>query len=84
MEMLFEGLRVGSVNFINSAICSLFLSGRTTGISMEFGHNSSTIVPIYEGLILNHALFSDSYGGNYSNKVLLSYLEDPKLLDFEN
>ena len=38
LEMLFESLRVVSVNFISSAVASLFLSGNTTGLSIEFGH----------------------------------------------
>lgn len=59
MEMLFENLWVGSLYFINSALCSLFLSGWTTGLSLEFRHSNSSIVPIYEGLMLTHAIHKD-------------------------
>lgn len=38
MEVFFESLRLVSINFVNSAVASLFLSGRTTGTSMELGH----------------------------------------------
>ena len=48
---------------MNSAICSLFISGRTSGISVEFGNSSSNIVPIYEGLILKHSLSKSNVGG---------------------
>ena len=48
---------------MNSAICSLFISGRTSGISVEFGNNSSNIVPIYEGFVLKHSLSKSYVGG---------------------
>ena len=38
MEILFVNLRVLSVNFVNSAVASLFISGRTTGCSVEISH----------------------------------------------
>ncbi len=74
MEMLFEGLRVLSVNFIPSSIASLFISGRTTGINFEIGNMSTNIVPIFEGLILNHALYTDSFGGNNATKIIRDFL----------
>ena len=48
---------------MNSAVCSLFISGRTSGISVEFGNNSSNIVPIYEGFVLKHSLSNSNAGG---------------------
>lgn len=79
IEMLFESLGVLSVNFINSAIASLFLSGRTTGISIEFGNMSSNIVPIYEGLILKHAIHVSSFGGKNATLLINNYLKEKNI-----
>lgn len=43
MEMLFENMRILSVLFVNSAVASMFLSGRTTGCSVELGHQNANV-----------------------------------------
>jgi len=40
------------------------------------------VVPIYFGLVLKHALFCDNFGGNHSSQIILDYLKDPKLKDY--
>lgn len=48
---------------MNSAVCSLFISGRTSGVSVEFGNSSSNIIPIYEGFVLKHSISKSLVGG---------------------
>jgi actin-related protein len=73
-EIFFENLRLQSINFMNTAVSSLFASGRTYGIAVEMGHGSTNIVPIYGGLVLKHAQHVSNYGGKDVTKFINSYL----------
>jgi actin beta/gamma 1 len=74
-EIFFENLRVQSINFVNSAVCGLFATGRWEGIAVEMGHSSTNVVPIYGGIVLNHALHVSHYGGREATKVIQAYLK---------
>lgn len=83
IEMLFDSFKVQSVNFMNSATASLFMTGRTTGINVEIGHSSTNVVPIFEGLILNHALHSNNVGGKDASELILNSFKE-KEIDLSN
>lgn len=82
MEVLFENLRVASLNFINSAVASLFLFGKTSGSIVELGHKSSNVVQIFDGFILKHALQLSSIGGIHSSQIIEKDLQDSSQIDF--
>lgn len=48
--------QVPALSVCNSAVLSLFASGRTRGIALEVGSGVSHAVPIFEGFALNHAV----------------------------
>lgn len=73
-EVFFENLRVQSINFMNSAVCSLFSSGKTDGVAVEFGHSSTNVIPIFGGIVLNHALHMSNYGGREATKIMKHFL----------
>ena len=79
MEMLFECLKVQSVNFVNSVVSSLFTSGRTTGINIEIGNSTTNVVPIYEGLVLTHAKHVSQIGGQESTNLIQEYLKSKEI-----
>lgn len=79
MEMLFESLKVQSVNFMNSSTASLFMTGRTTGLNIEIGHSSTNVVPIFEGLVLSHALHSSDIGGKDASQMILNALKEKEV-----
>lgn len=62
-EMLFEAFHVPSICIANSASLSVFASGRTTGVAVECGAGLTTAVPVFEGLVLRHAVSVMDYGG---------------------
>lgn len=80
-ELFFENLRIQSINFLNTAVCSLLATGRSEGIAVEVGHSSTNVVPIFGGIMLNHALHVSNYGGREATKILKSYLSS-KGVDF--
>lgn len=61
-EMLFEK-SVPSICFASSGPLSLFASGRTTGMVVECGAGLTSVVPVFEGLALTHAVICMDYGG---------------------
>ncbi len=55
-EIMFEKFRVESLAIFNTAVLSLFSTGKTTGIVVECGEGVSYAVPIFEGYALPHAI----------------------------
>jgi actin len=53
---MFEKFRVKSLAIMNTAVLSLFSTGKTTGIIVECGEGVSYSVPIFEGYALPHAI----------------------------
>jgi actin len=62
-HLLFDELGVKSLALMNSAVLSLFSTGRTTGIVVEVGQGVSYAVPIFEGYALPHAVQSLNIAG---------------------
>jgi len=62
-EILFEELHVESLFITNTSTLSLYANGKTTGIVVDLGYQTSSCVPIYEGFVLNHAVGKIEMGG---------------------
>jgi actin-related protein len=54
-QLMFETFKVQSFSLINTAVLSLFSTGRTCGLVTECGEGLSYAVPIFEGFALPHA-----------------------------
>lgn len=54
-QLMFETFKAPAVCVANSAVLSLFASGRTRGVVLESGAAVSSAVPIFEGFALPHA-----------------------------
>jgi actin-related protein len=55
-QIMFETFNVPSFYVTNTAVLSLYASGRITGLVFESGHGSTQAVPIYEGWTQPHAI----------------------------
>ena len=70
-----------NVTFVNQQILSLFGNGRNRGLVVDIGYDSSKIVPIYDGHILERGIvISPLCKKNMStldDKQILEALEDP-------
>lgn len=69
-EIMFEKLKVKSVAIFNTAVLSLFSTGRTRGLVVESGEGRTHAVPVFEGYAIPHAIFKmEVAGGDITAKV---------------
>jgi actin-related protein len=54
-QLMFEHFKVQSFSLINTAVLSLFSTGKTCGLVAECGEGITYTVPIFEGYALPHA-----------------------------
>eukprot|EP00658_Telonema_sp_P-2_P071681 TRINITY_DN6090_c0_g1_i2.p1 TRINITY_DN6090_c0_g1~~TRINITY_DN6090_c0_g1_i2.p1 ORF type:complete len:286 (+),score=63.67 TRINITY_DN6090_c0_g1_i2:122-979(+) len=71
VEQFFEAMEVGNFYLITSAVLSLYGTGRTTGLSVDLGHDRSAVVPVYEGYALPHAIKI----GQVAGRVMTEHVE---------
>jgi actin-related protein len=62
-EILFEKLGVGSLYITNTSTLALYANGKTTGVVVDIGYQTTSFVPVYEGFVLNHAVSKVDTGG---------------------
>lgn len=78
-EMLFDKFHYPSICVCNSAMLTVFASGRTTGLAVELGADICSSTPVFEGLVLSHAAISMDFGGQDITKSLKKMLNDRKI-----
>jgi len=61
--MMFDTFKVQSFALINTAVLSLFSTGKTCGLVAECGEGVTYTVPIFEGYALPHAMHSLKVAG---------------------
>jgi len=62
-EIMFEKLKVKSLAIFNTAVLSLFSTGRTRGLVVESGEGLTSAVPVFEGYAIPHAIFKMEVAG---------------------
>lgn len=68
---MFETFKVESLAIMNTAVLSLFSTGKTTGIVAECGEGVSYTVPIFEGYALPHAIHNLEIAGEDVTNTLI-------------
>jgi actin len=68
---MFEKFKVESLAIVNTAVLSLFSTGKTSGIVAECGEGVSYTVPVFEGYALPHAIHKlDIAGQDITNELI--------------
>jgi actin-related protein len=57
---------------------ALYANGKTTGVVVDIGYQTTSCVPIYEGFVLNHAVSKVEIGGYDLTKYLCKLINDNK------
>ena len=73
-KLMLQELRVNSFALINTAVLSLFSTGKTCGLVAECGEGVTYTVPIFEGYALPHAMHQNKITGQAIMNTLLSEL----------
>ena len=73
-EIMFEHLGVKYLSIMNSAVLSLFSTGRTSGLVIESGQGVTNAVPIFEGYALPHTIQTVDIAGQDVTTNLLESL----------
>ena len=78
MESMFETYGCQGFNVEYKAIlsCYGYAHGRTTGMMIQIGDGVTSVVPIYEGSLIQHAVKRVDIGGSDINEYLMKLLAD--------
>ncbi|PIC21904.1 hypothetical protein B9Z55_026575 [Caenorhabditis nigoni] len=83
-EIFFEKFNTPGVCFANQAIMSLIGSGRTTGIVIESGENTTHITPIFKGRVITGAVNHLDIGGHQLTEYLTTMVSAERSHIFPN
>jgi len=75
-EVMFEKLRVKSLAIFNTAVLSLFSTGRTRGLVVESGEGLTQAVPVFEGYAIPHAIFKMPVAGQDITEKVAEKMKD--------
>ncbi|XP_050063449.1 actin-like isoform X2 [Aphis gossypii] len=69
-EIMFEVFNVPKVLLMNKSTLSLYSCGKTTGLVVDSGYESTQVIPIYEGYPISHAMRNMPVGGWHLTQFL--------------
>ncbi|KAI6653496.1 hypothetical protein LOD99_3392 [Oopsacas minuta] len=74
LQIMMEEFQFGVVSFNRNTTCSMIGSGRLSGTTLELGGGISSVVPIYDGYALPHAVQCLDVAGDDITEYLMSML----------
>lgn len=77
-DIMFEKFKVKSLAIFNSAVLSLFSTGRTRGLVVESGEGITQAVPVFEGYAIPHAIFKMEVAGYDITQTVMEMMVNQK------
>jgi actin-related protein len=77
-EILFNDMNIENLYITNTSTLALYANGKTTGLVVDIGYETTSCVPIYEGFVLNHAVSRVELGGNHLTEYLCDLINKNK------
>jgi len=74
LEMMFEAFNCASIYLVAQSVLAAYSVGKSTGISIDYDHNSLNFVPIYEGFLQRHCVQHIPIAGKDINDILINLL----------
>jgi actin-related protein 4 len=68
MEVAFEHFEAAATYIVKSPVCSLFASGKGSGLVVDIGAAVTTVTPVLDGLVLFKNSRRTEYAGNFVNQ----------------
>jgi len=75
-EIMFEGFNVPALFINNTAVLSLYASGKSTGFVVDSGYGGTDCVPVYEGYALKHWIQKLDIAGKKITDYLMKILSE--------
>jgi len=75
-DILFDNFKVPRIHFVKNSIVSLYASGRTSGVVINFGEQMIEMTSIYEGFTIDHDIRRINIGGENITTQLRQYVEE--------
>jgi actin-related protein len=76
---MFEKFKIKSLALMNTAVLSLFATGKTSGIVTEVGEGTSYACPVFEGYALPHAKHKLEIAGKDVTEEMIRQLSEDKI-----
>uniref|UniRef100_A0A7S4MPG5 Actin n=1 Tax=Vannella robusta TaxID=1487602 RepID=A0A7S4MPG5_9EUKA len=74
LQVIMETFNMRGMHIASDAVCSLFSTGRSTGVVLDCGAGVTHTVPIYEGHNLRYAVSGQNLGGNDLTQLIRTEL----------
>uniref|UniRef100_A0A8R1HY78 Actin n=1 Tax=Caenorhabditis japonica TaxID=281687 RepID=A0A8R1HY78_CAEJA len=78
-ELMFEKFQVPAYYLSKNAVLSCFAQGRTHGLMVDSGATQTSVVPVYDGYAVTHAVVKCAIGGDVITEQLAHMLEHQKI-----
>ena len=74
-EISFEKLETPAMFLAKDAVLACFATGRATGLVLDSGAGKSSVVPVYDGYVLQNAMVRSNLAGDRLDAMLLTMAE---------
>ncbi|EGT40143.1 hypothetical protein CAEBREN_16949 [Caenorhabditis brenneri] len=78
-ELMFEKFQVPAYYLSKNAVLSCFAQGRTHGLMVDSGATQTSVVPVFDGYAITHAVVKCPIGGDIITEQLAQMLDEQKV-----